>query len=59
MTDVKEEEGGSEIEIRFDAKVEGGSLVCWAIIDRERVRMGLRLRAETRDLRRAIVGGDG
>ena len=57
--DVKVREGGTEIGIPSDAKEEGGSLVCWAITDCERVQTGLRLEAKARDLRRAIVGGDG
>ena len=56
--DVKEEEGGVESGNPSDVKEEEGSLVCWAIIDRERVRMGLRLEAGAQDLRRANVEGD-
>ena len=38
---VKAREGGTKIGILSDAKGEGGSLVCWAITDCERVRMVL------------------
>ena len=58
MADVKAREGGTEIGIPSDAKEEEGSSVCWAITDRERVQMSLWLKAETRDLRQAIVRGD-
>ena len=37
----------TKVSISSDAKEEEGSPVCWAIADRERVRMGLRLEAET------------
>ena len=56
MADVKARKGGTEVSVSSDAKEEEGSPVCWAKTDSEQVRMGLRLEAETRDLRRAIVG---
>ena len=56
--DVKAREGETEVGISSDAKEEEGSPVCWAIADRERVRMDLRVEAEARELRRAIVEGN-
>ena len=57
-SDVNVREGGTESRISTIAAKEGGSLVGWAMADRKQMRTGLQLRAEGRDLRRAIVGGD-
>ena len=44
--DVKVREGGTETRISSGIEEERGSLVCWAIVDYEQVRMGLWLEAE-------------
>ena len=49
--EVKAREGATDTRISSKAIVRRGLLVCWAIVDREWVRMGLRLKEEAQDLR--------
>ena len=55
MVDVRARKGETEVGISSEAKEEEGLLVCWAIMDSERVQKGLRLRAETQYQWRATV----
>ena len=56
--EAKAREGGTEMGISSKSVEARGSLVYWAMVDRERVRIGLRRKEDARVLRRAIIEGD-